>query len=961
MNFVKVDVSSLKCCYTNARSLCNKLDEFFTFVTIHNPDVIAVTETWSNSDITDSCLTPPNYKLFRKDRGQFSNERGGGVVLLVKENLPSERFIKTDFSGFNESIWIKIFVENANPVLIGVCYRAPDNSEIMNKALIKDIQLAIDSKPSQLLVLGDFNLPGINFLELSAPNGFSSEFLDFVIDSMLVQHVEFDTRLQNEKSSLLDLVLSNNDNDVSDVKCLPPLGKSDHVFILFQYMVRHPSIPCINTPKDNLNYWKGDYERLNNEFDLTDWESELNSENIDYDWRKFKDIVLNAARKYIPPNVKKTSNSSKQRWITKKSIKVAKRKHKMHDKYRNSQRLTDYNNYVNLRNETTKVCREEKALYEKNLVNSFKKNPKRFYSHTKNIMNTKTGVPNLEKEDGNVTDGDQEIADVLNRYFQSVFVEEPDDVSNLNFPNKIDDELQLNDIEFTEQDIVKLLENLKPDKCPGPDQLHPKMLKHCTSLAKPLSIIFRKSLDCGLLPNDWKCSNVSPIFKKGSKSQSCNYRPVSLTSIICKLLETLINQKICIHLTSNELLSEHQHGFMSGRSCLSNLLETLECWTDALDNGNRVDCVYLDFRKAFDSVPFQRLLLKLRGYGINGKVLKWIESFLTGRKMRVGVRGSFSQWASVSSGVPQGSVLGPLLFLIYVNEIPDLFSCSSKIFADDTKVWSVIRDEKDCVNLQNDLNKISEWSDDWLLRLNTEKCKVMHVCTSRKKDNIVRHQYTMGDNNQEHVLESVESEKDLGVHVTDTLNPSKQCAEAVLKANKIIRIIQRSFRYIDKDSVLILYKTYIRPHLEYNTQAWAPYTTKDIKLLEGVQKRVSKLVPKLKNLSYEARIKELGLTTLEDRRTRGDIIETFKMLKGISNVDYRQFFTIDNSRRLRGHTLKLIKPRVNSKLRLQFFSQRVITLWNRLPQSVIDAESVNTFKNRLDDYHKKNGFGSRIV
>ena len=534
-------------------------------------------------------------------------------------------------------------------------------------------------------------------------------------------------------------------------------------------------------------------------------------------------------------------------------------------------------------------------------------------------------------------------------------------MSQTNFPNKLNDELHINDIEFSKEDITELLQNLKPDKSPGPDQLHPKMLKHCTSLAEPLLIIFKKSLDYGLLPDDWKCSNVSPIFKKGSKSQTCNYRPVSLTSIICKLLETLIKQKLCIHLSNNALLSNHQHGFMSGRSCLSNLLETFECWTDALDNGNRVDCVYLDFKKAFDSVPFQRLLLKLRGYGVNGKVLRWIESFLTGRKMRVGVRGSFSQWASVSSGVPQGSVLGPLLFLIYVNELPDLFDCSSKIFADDTKVWTIIKDEEDCENLQNDLKKISEWSNDWLLRLNTEKCKVMHICTARKKDSFVPYQYKMGDNDNEHVLETVESEKDLGIHVTDTLNPSKQCAEAVLKANKIIRIIQRSFRYIDEDSILILYKTYIRPHLEYNTQAWSPYTKKDIMLLEGVQKRVSKLVPKLKNLPYEDRLKSLGLTTLEDRRTRGDLIETFKILKGISNVDHRQFFVIDNSRRLRGHSLKLSKPRVNSQLRLQFYSQRVITLWNRLPQLVIDAESVNTFKNRLDDYHKKNGFGSKIV
>ena len=483
---------------------------------------------------------------------------------------------------------------------------------------------------------------------------------------------------------------------------------------------------------------------------------------------------------------------------------------------------------------------------------------------------------------------------------------------------------------------------LKTSKSLGPDGLHPKVLRELhKEVSPPIAEIMRKSLREERLPQEWKSANVSPIFKKGSKSKCTNYRPVSLTSIICKTMESFIRDKILEHMQENHLLSPCQHGFVPGRSCSTQLIKCLDVWTKILDEGSNLDAIYLDFSKAFDSVPHRRLIVKLESYGITGDILAWVTDFLSNRKQRVMVNGEPSEWLQVTSGVPQGSVLGPVLFVVFINDMPEVTHSFMQMFADDAKVFREIASSADTKGLQEDIHKLVEWANTWNMVFNVEKCKVIHL-----GKNNVNTEYHMGGSK----LSTVKEEKDLGVTIDNELKLQQHCDNQVKKANRILGLIRRSFVYINRESFKLLYNALVRTHLEYCNAVTFPQYEYQVKKLEGVQRRATKLVPACKDLPYEERLKFLNLPSLVYRRTRGDVIETYKYLRKINKVQDLPFELVNQDRRTRGHSFKLKKLRSNTSLRQKFFSERIVNLWNNLPANIVEAPSLNSLKSRLDKH-----------
>ena len=617
--------------------------------------------------------------------------------------------------------------------------------------------------------------------------------------------------------------------------------------------------------------------------------------------------------------------------------------------YRRTRKDEDYAKYKEALNAATTEIRQSKRSYEQKLACNIKNDSKSFYAYVRSKQNVQDKVGPLEDSAGNIISQGFLMAEDLNGYFSSVFTKE--DISSLpvadaKFQGAKSD--YLGPLVVTPELVAKKIKAMKDNKSPGVDGIPPKLLMETVEqISIPLARVFNLSLKEGVVPFEWKEANIIPLFKKGSRNKSENYRPVSLTSVICKLLERLIKDHMVEFLVKHKLLNSSQHGFLKARSCLTNMLSFLEEITKWIDMGSPVDIIYLDFQKAFDKVPHQRLLLKLKAHGIGDSITDWIEQWLTDRRQRVVVDGEVSNWKSVLSGVPQGSVLGPILFLIYINDLDDSITSNVLKFADDTKLFRKVNTDGDKQHLQNDLDRLVKWYEIWQMLFNFGKCKCLH--TGHRNLNV---NYKMGDT----VLGTTVKEKDLGVTISADMKVSEQCGIAASKGNQILGLIRRNITYKGKKLIIPLYKAIVRPHLEYCIQAWRPYRKKDIDTLERIQRRATKMIPELRDLSYEERLKECGLTTLETRRLRGDQIEVFKILNGYENIDRNMFFSLKKDSRTRGHEVKLVKDQCRLDIRKHSFSQRTINEWNKLSTVCVTASSVNMFKNKVDTYLRRAGY-----
>jgi len=701
-----------------------------------------------------------------------------------------------------------------------------------------------------------------------------------------------------------------------------------------------------------FNYHKGNYEKIISDLHDRDWDKEFNGKSVEEMWELFLRSVLASRDRHIL--LKECREKSDKGWMKPKIRKMISKRNKKWKRFSESPSFESKLRYNTIRNKVTREIRRAKEEQEKKIAEKIKVDPKSFYAYVRNNSQTKVKVGPLSGDQGQVVSDNLEMAKILNKFFSSTFTKEK--LTNLPEPSKRAMKgrtLDFTDISIDEAKVRKTLDKLQDNKAAGVDGINSTFLKHSIDgMAYPLLRIFQESLQSGQVPKDWRLANVTALFKKGSKKEPGNYRPISLTSQIGKMFERILKDELVDFLESNALLYNSQHGFRKNKSCLTNLLEFLQEVSDGLDEGDPMDVIYLDFSKAFDKVPHKRLILKLKAVGIEGKVLRWIEAWLRDRRQRVVLNGECSEWADVTSGVPQGSVLGPILFLIFINDLDEGIINKILKFADDTKVIGRVGTQNQIEELRQDIKKLMKWSEDWQMMFNVDKCKVMHLGNKN-----LEVKYEMSGKE----LESVNEEKDLGVIISKDLKVAKQCGAAVKKGFQILGLISRSFVSRKKSLLLPLYKTLVRPHLDYCMQAWRPYLQKDIAALERVQRRATRMVEECKGLEYEDRLKRIGLTTLETRRVRGDLIEVFKILNNIENIDEKHFFQRSTSvdvasglTKTRGNAFKLYKKRVRLDVVKYGFGNRIVEEWNNLPDSVVQMGSVNTFKGNLDKFLRYN-------
>ena len=736
-------------------------------------------------------------------------------------------------------------------------------------------------------------------------------------------------REATREKALLDLVFTNNPTLLRNSTSVPGIG--DHDMIVTDIDTK-PIF--INQPKRKCYLFsKADWNSLNkasSEISSEIHDMLLNGKNVNELWTYFKETLKGKIDLFVPSRLR--GGRPRTPWINRDIKKLLKKKQRLFIQARKSGL---WNNYKNFQRECKRTIRRAEWNYMNNIIEKGlkQKNNKPFWQYIKSRRQDNIGIAPL-KENSTLYSDSVSKARILIKQFQSVFT--PDDGSPLPQMDKLDCR-PIEDITVTIPGVTKLLKNINPSKACGPDALPNSVLKNCAeTLAPAVADIFQLSLKSGTLPDDWKRANVSCVFKKGDKHLASNYRPVSLTSVCCKLLEHIVCRHLMSHLESNNILTHLNHGFRAGFSCETQLLTTMDDLFKSYDQGKQVDVAILDFSKAFDTVPHKKLLYKLKNYGIDGTTHAWLTSFLTNRKMQVVLEGETSEEVGVDSGVPQGTVLGPILFLCHINDLPQTVKSQVRLFADDCLVYRTIENEQDHAILQNDLKELEKWALNWGMRFNAKKC---YILTIKNKLNYLF--YTL-DNC---ILKQVPNNPYLGLQISQDLKWHTHICNITNRASSTLGFLQRNLKHCPKECRKTAYLSLIRSTLEYGSIVWDSHYKVDIERLERIQNRAARFIVQDYRTrepgSVTSMLDQLKLPSLQERRQQLRLIFMYKVVEGlVPAVPPQQFLTpIKNNKRR-------IKPRQ--------FSDCITN--NVVERSVINNQRAFEIPRHLTDQYKNSCF-----
>lgn len=834
-------------------------------------------ETWLHDGISDSELGFNNHTVFRSDRSDITSSctRGGGVLIAVSKYLVAKQII-TEVNNV-EHVLVMIDIQGYKFLLSNVYFPPQSPSEIY-EAYCESLDEALyDNNCDNIVICGDFNLPNVvwdnDSLGVKARNTVSIQ-ASKVIDYFAFLNLFQVNRITNARGSLLDVVFCRCEN-VSVNICNSPLLKCDiyHPAICFSVSVCKENMTMINFDYEYFNFREANFRDLNIFLGSLDWDTIIDNHDVNLTVRTFYDIINLGLATYVPKG--RAKNRKFPVWYSTDLKSNILNKKVLHKIWKQTHDLNVYSAFCEMRTKCKALIKQCYSDYINEVENNILDNSNIFWKY----VNSKSGnfdLPNYMSFNDHVADSPHHIAQLFAEHFGSLYNSIDSEVPEIECNEFVD----IGDCSITLLDVFEAISNLKTSLAPGPDNLPVVFFKECKFvLSSVLFRIFKLSLNLGVFPSEWKISNITPLHKNGNRSQVENYRPISRVNIAAKIFEFIISKKIT-PLFGN-IISTAQHGFVEGRSTTTNLLIYTEYLTEALENRHQVDTIYADFSKAFDRVPHSVLIQKLQSVGFHGPMLAWLKSYLSNRTQIVKIKNYSSREISVTSGVPQGSHLAPLLFNIFINDLVKYIQFSTKLlFADDLKLFKIIRTYNDCLELQEDINRVTEWCRVNYMKLNVAKCKIMTV--SRKKANVVFN-YTI-DNEP---LERVNMIKDLGVYIDNELQFHYHIEFIRNKSMKMLGFVIRTLKeFQNLNCFKNLYCSYVRSGLEYASSVWSPYYNKYIDSLEKVQRRFLRFINyklgyTIDEINYDDLHKLLGLQTLQQRRIYSDICTLFKILNNV--------------------------------------------------------------------------------
>ena len=944
----------------------NKLLDFQNFVFSEKPDVVIVNESWLNCHInSNEIIEEKYYKMFRFDRQENDKKRykkkgGGGVFILVKQDLD----IKTKLACVRNPhslpiVSVEIKFSDSSKVVLSTFYRYGYSGKETLEAT-ECYYKEICRKYNKVIIIGDLNLSSVKdwdspYTQCDIENGYVQLFNELGLTCMI-------NTPTHARGNILDLLLTNQPGLINNLTIEPDrVCPSDHQSVLFT--MRKSVKVSKAKPRKVFKFAEADWDGLNEELNSLNWDNLFRNRNIKESWQIFKSKLDIAMRNHIPMKIVKVRIQPP--WFDAEIHGMSKIKHRFRKIHKQTglasdkKALDDYKRkfYERVADKKRQFiiadpCNDIENSQAQSQVN------KKFWSFVKS--GTKCGrIPEVVQYKGRHRSNRVDQCNLFNKFFCDQFSEVSNYDIAIDMPNHCNEY-------FSQPDVRNILRKIVPSKSPGPDAISGRILKNCASaLSYPLTKLFNMSYRQGQLPDDWKTANVVPIHKKGRKDDISNYRPISLTSLVMKVFEKCLHRQI--YWNCRDKITDAQHGFLPERSCTTQMLNYIDRLALGLNSKNKTDVIYFDFAKAFDSVNHDVMLDKLKKqYNINGFLLRFIREYLRGRKQQVVVDGKLSDISSVASGVPQGSILGPLLFVLFINDIIDELNIDTHalLYADDMKVFRTIKSPADHVKLQEDINKLAEWAISNKMKFHPSKCKVLESKMHNQTANSF--QYRLSGT----ILEHTDNERDLGVIVLPNLKWYKHHRIILGKASQKLGQLRRNCSFSKSQSHRkTLYLAVVRSQFEHCSQIWRPTVSTHLKKFENLQKKGIKWIrnenfnhyTEQEYLTYQ---KALKILPLKQKFELNDLVAFHGLhylpksyLKFPSYVEQAEAVNpnIGTVRITRAMAARddlqytcNITPRVDPFKTSFYF--RTCEIWNKLPRLIREIECKSTFKDKVSEH-----------
>ena len=951
----------------------SKIFELNTHLTTEKPDIVVLNETWLVKSIKNREIIEGNmYNVFRCDRSQSSHpsdpddprkfrKSGGGVLIAIRSDIEAASK-KIKLSGGAEIVAIQTTI-NGLKYIFCTCYRVGTlgaaNQDCIRTSIAEFFKT---KKPKQIFIIGDFNLSTINWpLDDNTPivNPIDKLFVDSFNDFGLTQCITCPT---HSKGKTLDILLTNQDSLVTNLKILEQdsVIKSDHFPIKFE--IKAKTKKKKPSKRKIYNFKRANWDALNRDLCGVNWNAILDCTEPELAWNSFKSTLFCLVDKHIPTISIKSEFQPP--WFDSESYQACMAKEKARKKFKRTNSDLDELNFKHLRREFKKISSQK---MRDNMFNT--DDPalitKKFWSHIKYTSNSRR-LPEQMYCGGCFRKNPKDKANLFNNFFYEQFSESSTYNIHVDYTN--DENFN---IDFCHRKIRKILSQVNSNKSCGPDLIQGKILKNCAvGIAYPLSLLFKLSYNTGSIPSEWKRAHVVPIHKKGAKENVENYRPISLTSLIMKTFERIIKDELLSR--TGHLLDERQHGFLNNKSCTTNMVGFCDSLALSMNEGYHTDVVYFDFSKAFDSVNHDLILKKLKySYNIDGRLLKFLANYLSEREQCVVIGNSKSDTKPVLSGVPQGSIIGPILFVLFINDLAEGLSSNTDLalYADDTKIWRTIHSELDNEILQKDIDYLNNWATLNKMKFHPQKCKVISVA-SRPPPLLgilpnIQYFYSLGEN----LLDYADCERDLGIDINSKLNFSDHCERVLSKAKQQLGIVRRTCYFVnDIKRRRSLYLSLVRSKFEHCTPIWRPTGKTMLHRFESLQKFSIKWILSEEYISYNSNImyiqkcRQVNLLPIRIHFTLNDLVLFHKIVYEFIPVKFPSYLSFFNGiTRLRSSHLdnlsivsNLQSSRFNETYLRKSFFFRTHTEWNALPNEIRQITSPSSFKEAVKKHFWNN-------